>query len=148
MMLQRLNAMRKKLIKIQIANYVTGIITSIIWSVLFYYACLNTGNSRDFINMFFPAWLFVISVVGFLIIRIKGIKYFYLSLSQPIVSFLVVSLLFRGIGQQKAFYDMYSIFVSFLAVELLFFVVLFQLPVVLRTRHINEIKETKSDEKK
>lgn len=64
MMLQRLNDMRKKLIKIQIANYVTGIITSIIWSVLFYYACVNTGNSRDFINMFFPALLFVISVVG------------------------------------------------------------------------------------
>ena len=69
--------MKKKLIKIQVINSITGIITSVIWFVLFYFACLKTGNSREFVNLIFPVCLFVISIVGFLISKVRGIKYFY-----------------------------------------------------------------------
>lgn len=133
---QRHKCWRKKLKIIQIANSVMGLVTSIVWFILFYLACNIIGDIQEYINLIFPVCLFVVSLLGLVITKVRGIKYFYLSVAQSIVNFFVVDLFFTGIGPQKQFLNIYVIFVSVISAEQLLFVLILMLPLVIRARNM------------
>ena len=98
---------------------IIGLITSIVFGILFYFACIKNGNINEFYKLIFPILVLLDSLFGFFITKMHGMRFICCSELQAFL-YYVISFFFRGIGSQKMYANSFRLVIILLAGELIF----------------------------
>ena len=110
--------MRRILVKNQLAISIIGLLSSIVFGILFYFACIKIGNTNEFYKLIFPILVISDSLFGFSISKMHGMRFICFSELQAFL-YYVFSFLFRGIGPEKMYANSFRLVIILLAGELI-----------------------------